>query len=164
MFTRSKRGISPIIATVMIIAFAVGIAGIFIMWVGPFSQRQMEETSDVADKQLKCARSVLEIIEVRYGSTTNITVQYTHGTESLYNFTFSFIDSNRQVLNLNRTQVTPQYNVTTGQAFTPGMMGVWNIDTSSLTGGTLQTAYVNALCQTQYPVSVECKSGDPCMK
>jgi flagellin-like protein len=164
MFARSKKGISPVIATVLIIAFTVGVAGIFIMWISPFSQEQMEETSDVAEKQLKCARSVIAINEVKFGTITNITAQYVHGTENLYNFTLSFIDNKRQVLNLNYTSITPQYNDTAGQRFTPGMIVVWNIDTSSLSGTSLQSVFVNALCQKQYPVSNECKAGDPCMK
>lgn len=160
----SKKGISPLIATILLIAFAVGVAGIFIIWIGPFSEKQMEETSDVAEKQMKCTRSMIEIREVRYGTSSNVTIQYSHGTENLYNFTFVFIDSNANVLNLNRTQITPQYNDTAAQRFTPGMIGLWTIDTSSLTGNSLSSVYVNALCQKEYPVSAVCEAGQACMK
>jgi flagellin-like protein len=160
----SKKGISPLIATILLIAFAVGIAGIFIMWISPFSKERMEDTSDVADKQMKCAKSVMEITEVKYGTTSNITLHYSHGTEYLYNFTMSVIDSNRKVVNLNRTQLTPQYNDTGNQRFSPGMLAVWTVDTSSLTGNELQSVYVNALCQSKYPISAVCESGQACMK
>jgi flagellin-like protein len=164
MFSVSKKGISPLIATILLIAFAVGVAGIFIMWVGPFSEQKMDETGDIADRQLKCTRSVLDIIEVRYGGITNLTVQYTHGTENLYNFSLTFIDSNSKVQNVLSTNITPQYNDTANQKFTPGMVGVWNIDTSSLTGPSLTSVYVNALCQKEFPVSRVCEAGEACMK
>jgi hypothetical protein len=97
-------------------------------------------------------------------------VVYEYGTEDLYNFSIAFIDSNRNSYTVNRTSLTPQYNNTAGKMFAPGMMQTWNINitsysanTETLTGATLQSVRVNALCQLSYPISAECKSGQSCM-
>jgi len=158
-----KKGLSPLIAVVLLIAFTVGIAGLVLTWLGTLSGKQMEKTSEVADKQILCSRSFLDITEVKYGTVSNVTLRYTLGTEDLYNFTLTFIDNTGQYYATPVANVTPQYNDTEGQRFKPGMIAVWNINTSSLTGSSLSRVYVSALCQKIFPVSTECKAGKMCM-
>lgn len=160
----SKKGISPLISVVLLIAFTIAVGGILSVWLTTLATTQTEKTSETAEKQIACAKSFLKIEEVMYGSTTNVTIRYPYGTENLYNFSMTFVDINRQAYTVSiATNITPQYNDTAGQRFEPGMIGVWNIDTTSLTGGSLTSTYVSALCQKTYPVSAECKSSDACM-
>ena len=162
-FFTNKKGISPVIAVVLLIGFTVAVGAVLINWLGSLSGSHMEKTSEIADKQLKCSRSVFNIERVKFGNVTNVTVSYTHGTENLYDFTITFIDNTADFHNVPVLNMTPQYNDSAGQRFTPGMTAVWNIDTNSLRGTSLDSVHLSALCQKDYPISTECKSGQNCM-
>ena len=170
------------IATVLLIAFTVAVGGILSMWLTSLASTQTETTGAAAEKQILCARSVLKIDEVTYlqeaatgVDSANVTIVYEYGTENLYNFSISFIDSNRlsytiTAANLATKAGMAQYNNTAGQQFTPGMMNTWNLNITlysgsagTLTASTLKTVKVVALCQGTYPISAECNSGYGCM-
>jgi len=168
-----SKAISPMIATVLLIAFTVAVGGILSLWLTSLTSTQTSTTGASAEKQILCARSVLRVTEVVFrGSspTANITVVYEYGTENLYNFTIAFVDSNRKSYTVNRTALSPQYNNTAGQMFAPGMLQTWNLNISTISGDatvltatSLQDLKVVALCQSTYPVMGECKAGQSCM-
>jgi flagellin-like protein len=165
-----RKAISPMIATVLLIAFTVAVGGILSVWLTTLTATQTGTTGTAAEKQILCARSVLEISEVKSSlgaaDSANVTVFYSYGTENLYNFSITFIDDQR-VSATTFANVTPQYNDTVGQRFEPGMLTVWNINAAqglALGGSSLQSVRVRALCQSTYPVSGECKAGQACMK
>ncbi len=171
----SKKGISPLISVVLLIAFTIAVGGILSVWLTTLSTTQTEETGERFEKQTACSMSRLKIEEVKFnggasGDIANVTVHYDHGTENLYNFTITFIDADRKSYTVSRDLLTPQYNNTAGQRFTPGMVTVWNINITeytnnlnTLTASSLQSVYVTALCQNTYPISAECKAGQSCM-
>jgi flagellin-like protein len=171
----SKKGISPLIAVVLLIAFTVAVGGIHSIWLTTLSTTQTEKTEERFNKETACSTAHLKVKEVVYGNSSsgdsaNVTVHYDRGLENLYNFTISFIDDDRKSYTVNRTSLTPQYSNTEGQRFTPGMIQTWNInitaytnDLNTLTAAKLKSVYVNALCQTDYPVSGVCESGQSCM-
>ncbi len=176
-----KKGISPMIAIVLLIAFTVAVGGILSLWLTTLTSTQTTTTGSAAEKQILCARSVLSIEEVTHSvigsdNLVNVTVVYKYGDENLYNFTLTFIDNARNSFTLNQTrlsEIVVQYNNSAGEQFSPGMMTVWSLNLTdaqsgetgadSLTGTSLQSVRVRALCQTNYPVSGECKSGQSCM-
>ena len=180
-----RKGISPMIATVLLIAFTVAVGGIISMWLTTMASTQTTTTGSAAEKQILCARSVMEISEVTslFGDNTtgdrfNITVIYSYGTEDIYYFNLTFIDSQR-----NSVVITPNisggknYNKT--NPFQPGMMRVFGININSstdvetrtslgypnygLAGPSLQSVRIQAICQGTYPLSTTCKSGQSCM-
>ena len=176
-----SKAISPMIATVLLIAFTVAVGGILSMWLTSLASTQTETTGAAAEKQILCARSVLKIDEATFlqeaagVDSANVTVVYEYGTENLYNFSISFIDSNRLSYTITAASLATkvgmtQYNNTAGQQFTPGMMNAWNLNitsysgsASTLTASSLKTVKVVALCQGTYPISAECNSGQSCM-
>jgi len=171
----SKKGISSLIAVVLLIAFTVAVGGILSVWLTTLSTQQTESTEEAYDKTIKCSH-VPRATEVIFrggasGDLCNITLEYLHATEPLYNFTITFIDSDRKSYNIPAINITPQYNNTAGQRFTPGMISVWNLNITkysgnlnTLTAPSLQAIYVTAFCQVDYPVTAKCTAGDPCMK
>jgi flagellin-like protein len=164
-----RKGISPMIAIVLLIAFTVAVGGILSVWLTTLTSTQTTTTGSAAEKQILCARSVLKISEVTstLGSSdySNVTVIYDYGTEDLYNFTITFVDSDRDSATTNNS-LTPQYNNSAGQHFSPGEMVVWQVTPAhglDLGGSSLYSVRVRALCQGTYPVSSECNTGQSCM-
>ncbi len=151
-----KKGISPMIAIVLLIAFTVAVGGILSLWLTTLTSTQTTTTGSAAEKQILCARSVLTIDEVRYndaGDAANITYRYTYGTEALSDLNFFFIDESRNT-----------YNRSFATLMTMGP-GDSNTTSIVLTGmsGSLQEVRLVAKCQSTYPVSSTCKSGQGCM-
>ena len=157
-YRKGSKGISPMIATVLLIAFTVAVGGILSVWLTTLTATQTGTTGTAAEKQILCARSVLEITEATYGASaaaSNVTVTYRYGTETLTNFTFYFIDSTRASAKI----ATENQNT-----LNPGDRNVSRITATGLSGSYLQSVRVTALCQTNYPVSGECKYEQACMK
>jgi len=162
MFIKIKVGgkaISPMIATVLLIAFTVAVGGILSIWLTSLTSTQTTTTGSAAEKQILCARSVLSVDEVYYNTTStgsdiaNVTVTYTYGTESLTNINVYVVDSSRNTT--NKTQ---------SGTMSPGDVKTFSITNAGWTGLTFQDVRVMAMCQTTYPVSGECKTGQACMK
>ena len=58
----SKRGISPLIATVLLIGFTVILAILVITWVTGVVENTTEETSSSVDAQHKCLNSIGDLV------------------------------------------------------------------------------------------------------
>jgi len=54
----NKKGVSPLIATVLIIGFTIALAAVVMTWGGGFVRKTTEETEASADLVLKCATQV----------------------------------------------------------------------------------------------------------
>ncbi len=177
MIKIGENGISPMIATVLLIAFTVAVAGIVGLWITTLTSTQTETTGSAAEKQVLCARSIITIDEVTSkfnttsgGDSFNVTVVYSYGTEDLYYFNITLIDNIRNSFTATPVNVT-NFNKT--NPFRPGDSNVFNINiddrntvekTGDLLGTSLYLVRVIAKCQTNYPVSGECKSGQGCME
>lgn len=69
---KNKRGISPLIATVLIIGFCIALAAIVMTWGGGFVRTTTEKTEASADMALKCSTELdFEIKSVDKTSTPN---------------------------------------------------------------------------------------------
>jgi len=155
-----KKAISPMISIVLLIAFTVAVGGILSLWLTTLASTQTTTTGTAAEKQVLCARSVLEVTEVYYKDPTkaNVTVTYTYGTEVLTGFNVFFVDSarnsqNATVLATNKTTLSP------GDSATFVFSGLGSLSSSA----SFQSVRVVAKCQDTYPISGECKAGQACM-
>jgi flagellin-like protein len=54
-----KKGISPLIATVLIIGFTVALAAVIMTWGTGFTKRMQESTEETSDVQITCATDVV---------------------------------------------------------------------------------------------------------
>ena len=58
MIRKNKKGISPLIATVLIIAFTIAVAVIIMSWGTRFVRETTETTSEKTEEELACATSL----------------------------------------------------------------------------------------------------------
>lgn len=54
-----KKGISPLIATVLILGFTVALAAIIMTWGTAFTKKMQEQTEETANVQVTCATDVV---------------------------------------------------------------------------------------------------------
>ena len=174
--TADDKGISPMIATVFLIAITVAVGGILSVWLTGLASTQTTTTGSEAEKQILCARSILTVSDVTShfnttagGDSFNVTVTYSYGTEDLYYFNFTFIDNTRQSFTTTPVNTT-NFNKT--NSFTPGRTQVFNLNIADrnsverigdFLGTSLYSVRVLAKCQDTYQVFGECKTGQGCM-
>lgn len=152
------KGISPLIAVILIVAVTVGVGGLLSVWFSSLTSTQTETVSSSTDKAAKCAASALIVEEVRYKTghnLVNVTVFYKTGTEPLRNLSVSVTGGGRT----NTSSV-----LYTTSDFSAGQSEAFQINVSG--GATIPPDLVtaSAFCQTTYSITNSCKSGSACMK
>jgi len=151
------KGITPLIAAILLIAFTVAMGGIISVWLIGFTSTQTTTVETGTEKQIQCAYSSLKIEEARYqtGTPSNVTVYvvYISGREDLGNITL-------QAIGGGFTNSSQTYFI--NDTLEPGEAFVGFIDTTS--GASTPThVRARALCMIDVPVIAECKSGQICM-
>jgi len=90
----SMKGVSPLIATVLLIAFTVAIGGLISVWLTGFTRTQTESVGSQASTSITCSNGGLSLFSVSYcnpyltGKITNT------GTVSLGNISLTITFSN----------------------------------------------------------------------
>ncbi|MFH1105986.1 MAG: archaellin/type IV pilin N-terminal domain-containing protein [Candidatus Aenigmatarchaeota archaeon] len=145
------KGLSPLIASVLLVAFTMAIAAIVVIWISGFVQQQTNTVGSRGENQAKCAYSTISISRTDVsvaGNTLNITILYSSGTEILNITGISVRDSNgASYVNIT----SPNTNETVRN---------WAVGKSDklvnyiLTGNVQNWAEVRvtALCQNQFAV------------
>jgi flagellin-like protein len=165
------KAISPMIAVVLLIAFTVSVGGILSVWLSTLSTTQTTIVSSGTEKQVRCGASSLIIKEVRYNATqpctlcnishyVNTTIRYESGAEVLSpNVTFEVISRGTRNISTHVVTLDP------GESYTNST----NATTQGAAAGGVILAIppelvrVRTFCQTNIPITAECKSGQPCM-
>ncbi len=63
--SKKKRGVSPLIATVLLIAFAVALGAVVMNWGRSYTEQVADNVQKQGDVQLKCSQDVkLEVVEL----------------------------------------------------------------------------------------------------
>ncbi|MCD6403067.1 MAG: hypothetical protein J7K98_01920 [Candidatus Aenigmarchaeota archaeon] len=90
-----KKGISPFIASVLLIAFTVAVAGIMSGWFTSFTKTSTETVEEHAEEELTCAYGGVKIYDVSYSSSTQRITGFVKntGTITLNNISVSIICS-----------------------------------------------------------------------
>jgi len=98
------KGVSPLIATVLLIAFTLSIAGLLGGWLSGLTKTQTETLEKSSQETMNCTGSVLNIVNVLCGNTTPggpntlRIVLANEGNNALYGFsTFAQIGSNQYI-------------------------------------------------------------------
>ncbi len=90
------KGISPLVATVLLIAFTVAAASIISFWLIPFLTKFFQSTTEEADIQLKCSKGGISLFDLKYNlssSTLSGKIENT-GSISLGNLVMEIIYTN----------------------------------------------------------------------
>jgi len=66
VLSKSSKGISPLIASVLLIAFSVAVFGIIQMWGISFVKTQTEDVSNRTDRELNCVYGGITVSNLKY--------------------------------------------------------------------------------------------------
>ena len=165
------KGISPLIATILLIAFTVAVGGIVSLWITGFTQTQTSQVSAGSTDQVQCGSSVLTVSSAKFisGAANTVTFQvgYNLGNiELTIPVAYSGCGAN---LNDSTTSTTfqPSYSSTT---IKPGDTKVYLVNTSGSCGGSATTVdfvRIRAICKgpvsgLNYTVFAQCNKGEGC--
>jgi flagellin-like protein len=159
------KGISPMIAVILLIAFTVAIGGIISIFFTTFTRTQTTTVSGQTEDQVRCLNSVLAIKDVTGDTGTgakDITafISYDSGTITLDNITIDVTCGGNTTTN---TTIFPN-------TISPGaLVSVW-VNTTAAGApcyGSVDSVRARATCVgpstgNKYPIVAECKSGAGC--
>lgn len=151
-----RKGLSPLIASVLLVAFTMAVAAIVVVWITGFTQQQTATIGTRGERQVLCSYSVLSIDrdDVTASSTNfNVTVTYSGGTETLNITGFTIRDAN----GVTYTNTTPLGSGSVGVNWVVGETRKfinYNLTNNAVMPGgiALSEFKVTALCQSQYVV------------
>ncbi len=126
---KSRKGISPLIAVVLLIAFTIAVGAIIGAWVTTFSRGKTGELSEGAEETLNCAGAGLRFDTDDIG-TSRVLIRNT-GDVNLWEFTITVINESSQ----NATSYpVDQFNSSTN-ALTPQQPGAISNSSMSISAG-----------------------------
>ncbi len=97
---RSKRGVSPLIATVLLIAFAVALGAVVMNWGRGYVEDTANTARESSDKEVKCASDVdINIVEI--DSVPQICYNTSFTTD---NTSIEFIVENKKSTNVEKIE------------------------------------------------------------
>lgn len=150
------KGISPLIAAVLLIAFTVAVGGIVSVFFTGFTKQTTSGVSSQGQNLVTCAGSNPAVDKVYYpitSSYSNITVTYSNpGTYNITNVTIYVALPNGTTISLGN------------QMYLNGLASNSSVLGNGTTVGTQPTEVkVAGFCQATQPVSGSCTSGQTCM-
>ncbi len=102
-----KKGVSPFIATVLLIAFAIAVAAIFGGWLSSFISETTEEVQEHSEKRVTCSYGGIALDDLEYNKTTG---NFSGKVENIdiivlgnIDFEIFYDDASRDDLDLNMT-------------------------------------------------------------
>lgn len=150
------KGISPLIATVLLIAFTVAIGGIVSIFFTSFTKQTTGGVSSQGQNLVVCANSNPTIDKVYYALNSGNTINATFSNPGSYNV----------------TNITIYASMPNGSTFSYGnaLMYLNPLATNSalivngsITGQQPLEVKVSGFCQGNQPVQGSCTSGQSCM-
>jgi flagellin-like protein len=153
------KGISPMIATVLLIAFTIAVGGILSIWLTGYTRTTTEAVGGGTEAQIKCAASILSIKKVTNATDENVTIlaEYSSGSESLTSVGCITIGDGK--VSNKSTSVSPSTTVNPGTTF------YCSINSTAMGGPTndkLERVRVTATCLGEIPITVDCTPGKTC--
>ncbi|MBI2084665.1 MAG: hypothetical protein HYT70_03595 [Candidatus Aenigmarchaeota archaeon] len=115
------KGLSPLVATVLLIAFTVGIGGLISVWLSGFTQTSTGIVRKEGEHQVICSNGALDISNLRYCNNNISGIIKNNGRITLGNITV-------QIVFLNSSQVSFALNDTSGNylVLKPSQLGTFN--------------------------------------
>ena len=88
-----SKGISPLIAAVLLIAFTMAVASLFAQWAPRLMNQAQGDTTNRTEQLQNCARYNIDIVN---GNNTHATIQQTDGPDGIGDLivTWRYSDSN----------------------------------------------------------------------
>ena len=102
-----KKGVSPFIASVLLIAFAIAVAAIFSGWLSSFTQTTTEEVQEHSEKRVTCSYGGIALEDLEYNQTTGNFSGKVENTDIIVlgniDFEIFYADASRTKLDVNMT-------------------------------------------------------------
>ena len=102
-----KKGVSPFISTVLLIAFAIAVAAIFGGWLSTFVQITNKDVEEKSEKRVTCSYGGIALESLKYNRTTRNFSGKVENTDIIVlgniDFEIFYTDDTRAKLDLNMT-------------------------------------------------------------
>jgi flagellin-like protein len=99
------KGVSPLIASVLLIAFVIAVAGLYSGWITSFTKTTTEQVQEQSEKKVNCSYGGIALDNVKYNRTTGNMSGTVENTDliGLGNIDFEIFYTNapREKLDLN---------------------------------------------------------------
>ncbi len=156
------KGISPLIASILLIAFTVAVGGLVSLWISGYTKTQTSQITTTSQDQVQCYNSVMAIKSSVWTNSTGIlqvTVGYDSGTLNLNNPVIDAACSAQS----NTNASTSVASVVPGGVFVVQL----NMGSQCWPGSTPDFERVRAICigpstSTNFTIATECRKGQGC--
>lgn len=100
-----RKGISEIISSVLLLAIAVSVAGVYSQWAPDFAESASETAGTQAENQIKCSNAAFDISEISYDRTGQIT-EFNISNKGTINF-----ENDITITSVNSSQIVGQKTI-----------------------------------------------------
>jgi flagellin-like protein len=138
------KGISPLIATILLIAFTVSIGGVLSLWLTSLTKTQIGTTESQASAVIKCSSADLKILSASSINNRVIVTHYGYGLK-FYPLTIQFSDGTVNTTFAPANSITAGNTSTINVTFPAGAN--WVKITGSCEYGTANTT-IDAACRS----------------
>ena len=101
------KGITPLIASVLLIAFTIAVAALYSGWITSFTKKTTEEVKEHSEKRVTCTYGGIAIDDLKYNKTTGNLSGTIENTDIItlgdIDFEIFYTNATRQELDLNMT-------------------------------------------------------------
>ena len=88
------KGLSPLVATVLLIAFTVGVGGLISVWITGFTQTSSKIVSKDAEDRIICSNGAIDLSNLRYCNNNVSGIIKNNGMITIGNITVQTIFNN----------------------------------------------------------------------
>jgi len=155
MASFSSKGISPLVATVLLIAFVVAIGGVVAAWLGTFTKDQTQLVADQSKLQINCQAAKVAMKNLRFGSASSTlsgTMENNGFGIALGNLTLTIVYQNAtsQVIKLCSTSTGAVSCQAGDMTLLPAQLTTFNV---TIGGSNYDTIKLGTNCTTAYHVA-----------
>jgi len=112
-----RKGISPFVSTVLLVAFAIAVAVIFGGWISTFTQTTTKDVQEKSEKRVTCSYGGIALENLKYNKTTGNFSGKIENTDIIVlgniDFEIFYTDDTREKLDLNMTLESGEKNTFT---------------------------------------------------
>lgn len=141
------KGLSPLIATVLLIAFTVGVGGIISVWISSFTRTSSETISNEGNLQIICSNGAVDLSSLRYCNNNISGIIKNTGRIAIGNITLQTVFNNgsqiSHALNDTDTGGSNSGNYLTRK---PGQLFSFNVSIGGGSSGNYNTIWIYTNC------------------
>jgi flagellin-like protein len=141
------KGISPMIATVLLIAFTVAVGGIVSIWITGFTSTTTEEVSKQSDVEVTCSYGGISVYSLSYCSNYLSGIVKNTNMIDIGNITVQVIFDNASTKKVYLCQNGSACVVSSTMSLPPGELSSFNV---SIGGSNYDKIHVYTNCSNVY--------------